>query len=91
MSRASAAPRLRATRRGDYPAEMGYLLRWTEGEGESQSATTRNGRVYRVEFEADTWVAITPYGARVPCSSLIQAKHEAESLAQDLEGPEDAQ
>lgn len=65
---------------------MSYLLQWTEGEGDSQSATTRNGRVYRVELEGDTWAAITPYGARVPCSSLIQAKHEAESLAQDLEG-----
>lgn len=69
---------------------MAYLLRWTENADGSFSATTHNGKTYRVESIDDAWWALTPYDDTRggPHESSITARYTCDSFALDLEGPE---
>jgi hypothetical protein len=68
---------------------MAYLLRWTEQPDGSFSATTHNGRTYRVELVEGTWWAVAPDATRGgPHDSSITARYASDGLALELEGPE---
>ena len=69
---------------------MAYLLTWTEHADGSFSATTHNGKTYRVELIDDSWWALPPYSDTRggPHDSSITARYSCDAFALDLEGPE---